>query len=261
MGVRELGAGSPFSRSRDFHPETSEVRREDLGLEARASAPMATTTRAITPLAHPRHARGRLPPPRALSAAITALASAPAQAASAAAAAPAASSLAFNLGTSAVLVPAYLALLALGRRRIRLVDRIWSPPPTRHETTTTSSSNNNNKDLLPFLLPFLLGSAFLLSLVGAPCSTLLDLSRSCWTNGIPALQALLRDPAATALVWTQITFLDFLVARHVLRDREAGVPWRHSVALCFVVGPAGLLSHLLTKALFHTSKRKKSRGR
>ena len=179
---------------------------------------------------------------------------------------PAASSLAFNLGTSAVLVPAYLALLALGRGRIRLVDRIWSPPQTHHRDTNKdnkdskdSKDNKDNKDLLPFLLPLALGLAFLLSLVGAPCSTLLDLSRSCWTNGIPALQVLLRDPAATALVWTQITFLDFLVARHVLRDREAGVPWRHSVALCFVVGPAGLVSHLVTKALF--SKRKKRKGR
>ena len=72
---------------------------------------------------------------------------------------------------------------------------------------------------------------------------------------IPALQTLLQNPATTVQIWSQITFLDFLVARYVLNDSlSKGMPCKHSVILCFVVGPAGLISHLITKTIFSRKK-------
>ena len=167
---------------------------------------------------------------------------------------------AFHLGTSFLLVPAYLALLFTSRpKRQRererereregkkgVVDLLWSP--------SNKSGGSVWKWCLSVFLPVVLGSLFLALLV-ADTDIFLSVVRRCWRGEIPALQRLLQNPATVVQIWSQITLLDFLVARYVLNDSlERGIPCKHSVVLCFVVGPAGLISHLVTKTWMRRRK-------
>ncbi|KAF8072604.1 U3 small nucleolar RNA-associated-like protein [Scenedesmus sp. PABB004] len=67
-----------------------------------------------------------------------------------------------------------------------------------------------------------------------------------------SLAALFQHKTLTALAWLHLLLLDFLTARAVLMDglRQL-VPTAHSVLLCFMVGPLGLLSHVLTRLVVH----------
>ncbi|PRW20864.1 hypothetical protein C2E21_8564 [Chlorella sorokiniana] len=67
---------------------------------------------------------------------------------------------------------------------------------------------------------------------------------------MPAFAALFGSPEITALAWVHLVLLDLLQARWVYQDgRRNDIPTWHSAVLCFMVGPLGLLCHLLTKAL------------
>ena len=174
---------------------------------------------------------------------------------------------AFNLGTSVVLVPTYMALLLRSprrkrRRRPSVVDLVWSPSEEVRAPWRSEEPEDAPRWCLSSLVPAVLGAIFSCLLLASPgWSSLVQVARACWSARIPTLQALLREPAATALVWTQITFLDFLVARYVVRDSRASgnLPHRHTVALCFLVGPCGLVSHLVTKALVLGQRRRRRR--
>ena len=76
---------------------------------------------------------------------------------------------------------------------------------------------------------------------------------------LPALEsvaALFRDPATVASAWAHLLCLDLLVARELLQDgRRRGVATAHSVLLCFMCGPLGLLAHLATRALAAATRR------
>jgi hypothetical protein len=168
---------------------------------------------------------------------------------------------AFNLGTSLVLVPAYMALaLTRGRERNQktktrkgLVGAVWSRSETK-EAPWVGRRGMSSKWLLSSAIPVLLGSIFFF-LFGLDTSIFARLFQCCWTAQIPALQRLLQSPATVVQIWSQITLLDFMVARYVFNDSVAsGLPYKHSVVLCFLVGPAGLLSHLVTKKLLKARK-------
>jgi len=61
---------------------------------------------------------------------------------------------------------------------------------------------------------------------------------------------LFQDPMLTALTWTHLLLLDLFVARHVYLDGlQKKVLTAHSIILCFMFGPTGLLSHMLTKTM------------
>lgn len=65
-----------------------------------------------------------------------------------------------------------------------------------------------------------------------------------------AVAALFTNPVTTVLAWAHLLLLDFYQARSVLVDGiKASVPTGHSIALCFLFGPLGLLSHFATRAL------------
>ncbi len=74
---------------------------------------------------------------------------------------------------------------------------------------------------------------------------------------VTALAALFKDPAVTSLAWMHLLLLDFYQARDVLIDGILrSVATGHSIALCFMSGPLGLLSHLLTRQLAGLMSRK-----
>eukprot|EP00775_Hariotina_reticulata_P010512 gene10512-10671_t len=75
-----------------------------------------------------------------------------------------------------------------------------------------------------------------------------------WPDAV-ALAAMFQDKTLAALAWMHLLLLDFLTARAVLMDglRQL-VPTAHSVLLCFMVGPLGLLSHLVTRMVVHKTR-------
>ena len=73
---------------------------------------------------------------------------------------------------------------------------------------------------------------------------------------LASISAALADPPLVAFVWVQLLLMDLVMARHVHKDGlRAGVPTQHSLILCFMVGPLGILSHLLTFALWRQKER------
>lgn len=65
------------------------------------------------------------------------------------------------------------------------------------------------------------------------------------------LAALFANPHLTATGWVHFVVFDLFVGRWIYwQGQESGVFTRHSLALCLFAGPMGLLSHLLTDALW-----------
>lgn len=75
---------------------------------------------------------------------------------------------------------------------------------------------------------------------------------------VPAFAALFATPGATAAAWLHLLTLDFVQAAWVARDAAAApasangrrLPVAHSLVLCFMAGPLGLLSHVATRAVW-----------
>jgi hypothetical protein len=68
---------------------------------------------------------------------------------------------------------------------------------------------------------------------------------------LPDLAALFANPHVTATGWVHYLVFDLFVGRWIYwQGQESGVFTRHSLALCLFAGPLGLLSHLLTDALW-----------
>lgn len=65
---------------------------------------------------------------------------------------------------------------------------------------------------------------------------------------VTAFAALFQNSQVTALTWTHLLLLDLCVARHVYLDGlKKQVFTAHSIILCFMFGPTGLLSHMFTQ--------------
>ena len=68
---------------------------------------------------------------------------------------------------------------------------------------------------------------------------------------LASICAALSDAPLVACVWVQLLLMDMVMARHVHADGlRNGIPTPHSLILCFMVGPLGILSHLLTSKLW-----------
>ncbi|MGG6239237.1 ABA4-like family protein [Nodosilinea sp. AN01ver1] len=78
------------------------------------------------------------------------------------------------------------------------------------------------------------------------------------------LAALFANPHVTATGWVHFVVFDLFVGRWIYwQGQESGVFTRHSLALCLFAGPLGLLSHLVTDALwrrFSSSKVEEALG-
>lgn len=65
------------------------------------------------------------------------------------------------------------------------------------------------------------------------------------------LAALFANPHVTATGWVHFVVFDLFVGRWIYwQGQETGVFTRHSLVLCLFAGPMGLLSHLITDALW-----------
>ena len=67
---------------------------------------------------------------------------------------------------------------------------------------------------------------------------------------LPALAEMMKNSSITAITWVHLLLMDLFQARWVYNDSLAHqVSCAHSLAMCFMVGPLGLLSHCITKAV------------
>ncbi|CAD7699895.1 unnamed protein product [Ostreobium quekettii] len=67
---------------------------------------------------------------------------------------------------------------------------------------------------------------------------------------VSALAHLLQDTSVTSLTWVHLLLMDLFMAREVYLDGlRSSVTTAHSVILCFMFGPTGILSHMATKRL------------
>ncbi len=71
------------------------------------------------------------------------------------------------------------------------------------------------------------------------------------------LAAIFAQPHVTATGWVHFLAFDLFVGRWIYwQGQESGVFTRHSLALCLFAGPLGLLSHLLTDAIWQRFSRR-----
>lgn len=69
-------------------------------------------------------------------------------------------------------------------------------------------------------------------------------------SGITAISQVFMEKWFTAIAWLNLLMLDFLMAREIALDAvDRGIVAVHSLILCFMCGPIGYLSHLVTKAI------------
>lgn len=75
-------------------------------------------------------------------------------------------------------------------------------------------------------------------------------------SGLHAISQVFLEKWFTAIAWLNLLMLDFLMAREIALDAvDRGIVGVHSVILCFMFGPLGYLSHLLTKAICSPKER------
>lgn len=135
---------------------------------------------------------------------------------------------AFTAGTVLVL-PVYLAMIVLPRAP--LVKGLLDSP----------------------VLPVLLGVPYAVLLWQAWQAGALQAVAAAVTASSPlpdasALAKVFSQPTLTAMAWLHLLLLDWLQARAVLVDGlKHLIPTGHSVALCCMFGPLGVLSHLITR--------------
>ena len=80
------------------------------------------------------------------------------------------------------------------------------------------------------------------------------LSSECSGRYLAIMADMLRDTKVTALTWVHLLLMDLFQAKWVYEDAlRHNVYCIHSLVLCFMVGPLGLLSHVLTKTLKQTN--------
>ena len=75
------------------------------------------------------------------------------------------------------------------------------------------------------------------------------------------IAAMFTRPAAAAATWVHLLSLDLFVARGIFSDAAAKrVPCGHSLVLCMMFGPSGLLCHAATVAIAAAWRRSRMRA-
>jgi hypothetical protein len=76
---------------------------------------------------------------------------------------------------------------------------------------------------------------------------------------LSGISELLSEKAASASAWAHFMLVNLFVARHAtLQSLKFDLPVAHTLALCLVTGPLGLLSHVVTKWIVLKLRSKRS---
>ncbi|XP_010693143.2 protein ABA DEFICIENT 4, chloroplastic isoform X1 [Beta vulgaris subsp. vulgaris] len=134
---------------------------------------------------------------------------------------------AFTLGTAAVL-PFYTLMVAA---------------PKAELTKKTMRSS------IPYVV-FGLLYAYLLYLSWTPETIRLMFASKYWLPELPGIAKMFSGEMTLASAWIHLLVVDLFAARQIYQDGlEKEIETRHSVSMCLLFCPIGILSHLITKTL------------
>ncbi|XP_002521222.2 protein ABA DEFICIENT 4, chloroplastic [Ricinus communis] len=92
--------------------------------------------------------------------------------------------------------------------------------------------------------------AYLLYLSWTPDTVRLMFASQYWLPELPGIAKMFSSEMTLASAWIHLLAVDLFAARQVFHDGlENEIETRHSVSLCLLFCPIGIVSHVLTKAL------------
>ncbi|KAJ7971225.1 Protein ABA DEFICIENT 4, chloroplastic [Quillaja saponaria] len=137
----------------------------------------------------------------------------------------------FTLGTAAVLPFYTLMVLA-----------------PRSELTRKSMESS-----IPYVVLGVL-YAYLLYLSWTPETLQLIFASKYWLPELPGIAKMFSSEMTLASAWIHLLVVDLFAARQVFHDGlENQIETRHSISLCLLFCPVGILTHVITKALTKSS--------
>ncbi|KAK9064946.1 hypothetical protein SSX86_016329 [Deinandra increscens subsp. villosa] len=143
---------------------------------------------------------------------------------------------AFTLGTAAVL-PFYTLMVAA---------------PKAELTKKCMSSS------IPYVVLGVL-YAYLLYLSWTPDTIRLVFATKYWLPELHSVAKMFSNEMTLASAWIHLLAIDLFAARQVYHDGlENNIETRHSVCLCLLSCPIGILMHAITKAFINTSRASKT---
>ncbi|MFS8033676.1 putative neoxanthin synthase [Helianthus anomalus] len=143
---------------------------------------------------------------------------------------------AFTIGTAAVL-PFYTLMVAA---------------PKAELTKKCMRSN------IPYVVLGVLYS-YLLYRSWTPDTIRLMFASKYWLPELPGIAKMFSNEMTLASAWIHLLAVDLYAARQVYQDGlENEIETRHSVSLCLLFCPVGILIHVITKAFINTSRGSKN---
>lgn len=96
--------------------------------------------------------------------------------------------------------------------------------------------------------------AYLLYLSWTPDTLRLMFASKYWLPELPGIAKMFSSEITLASAWIHLLAVDLFAARHVFQDGlQNQIETRHSVSLCLLFCPVGILTHVITKALTKSS--------
>lgn len=143
---------------------------------------------------------------------------------------------AFTIGTAAVL-PFYTLMVAAPKSEL---------------------TRKCMRSSIPYVLLGALYS-YLLYLSWTPDTFRLMFASKYWLPELPGVAKMFSNEMTLASAWIHLLAVDLYAARQVYHDGlENEIETRHSVTLCLLFCPIGILVHAITKALISTSRKSKT---
>nr|GEX81951.1 protein ABA deficient 4, chloroplastic [Tanacetum cinerariifolium] len=144
---------------------------------------------------------------------------------------------AFTLGTAAVL-PFYTLMIAAPKAEL---------------------TKKCMKSSIPYVMLGVLYS-YLLCLSWTPDTIRYMFASKYWLPELPGVAKMFSNEMTLASAWIHLLAIDLYAARQVYLDGlENEIETRHSVSLCLLFCPIGILIHTITKALINTSRKSKTK--
>ncbi|KAD3640804.1 hypothetical protein E3N88_30027 [Mikania micrantha] len=101
--------------------------------------------------------------------------------------------------------------------------------------------------------------AYLLYLSWTPETIGLMFASKYWLPELPGIARMFSNEMTLASAWIHLLAVDLFAARQVYQDGlENEIETRHSVSLCLLFCPIGILIHSITKAIASTSRQSKN---
>ncbi|CAK7323539.1 unnamed protein product [Dovyalis caffra] len=92
--------------------------------------------------------------------------------------------------------------------------------------------------------------AFLLCLSWTPDTIRMMFTSQYWLPELPGIAKMFSSEMTLALAWIHLLAVDLFAVRQVFNEGlENEVETRHSVSLCLLFCPIGIVTHVVTKAL------------